>query len=126
MESQQIQTADVKDVQDNKVMAILAYLGILVLVPIFAAKESKFARFHANQGVVLLICEIAFGIVYFIVSLLAAILIAAGLGMIGTILIGVVGLCYFVFLILAILGIINAAKGEMKELPFIGKYRILK
>ena len=37
-----------EDVQNNKVFAILAYIGILVLVPIFAAKESKFARFHAN------------------------------------------------------------------------------
>ena len=31
-------------------MAILAYFGILVLIPILAAKDSKFARFHANQG----------------------------------------------------------------------------
>ena len=44
-----------EDIQNNKTMAILAYIGILVLIPIFAAKESKFARFHANQGLVLLI-----------------------------------------------------------------------
>ena len=42
--------ADIRDAQDNKVMAILAYFGPLVLIPIFAAKESRFARYHANQG----------------------------------------------------------------------------
>jgi len=31
-----------KDAEDNKIMGILAYLGILVLVPILAAKESPF------------------------------------------------------------------------------------
>ena len=38
------------DVQNNKVMAVLAYIGLLVLIPIFAAKDSKFARFHSGQG----------------------------------------------------------------------------
>ena len=31
-----------------------------------------------------------------------------------------------VFLVLDIIGIINAANGKAKELPVIGKYRILK
>ena len=39
--------SDKKDITDNKVMAILAYFGPLVLIPIFAAKESKFARYHS-------------------------------------------------------------------------------
>ena len=37
---------DPSDVEKNKVMGVLAYLGILVLIPILAAKESPFARFH--------------------------------------------------------------------------------
>jgi hypothetical protein len=41
---------DPQDAQDNKIMAILAYLGLLFLVPFLAAKESPFARFHTNQG----------------------------------------------------------------------------
>ena len=41
-----------QDIQDNKVMNILAYIGILVLVPIFAAKNSKVARFSSNQGLI--------------------------------------------------------------------------
>ena len=34
---------DRADIQNNKLMAAFAYMGILVLIPIFAAKESKFA-----------------------------------------------------------------------------------
>lgn len=115
------ETADIRDVQDNKIMAILAYFGPLVLVPIFAAKESKFARYHANQGLVLLLVSIAYSIVY---SILSAIIWAISwrLGFLSSIL----GFVSIVFLVLAIIGIINANKGEMKPLPVIGNIRILK
>lgn len=112
---------DKKDIEDNKVMAFLSYLGILFLVPLFAAPNSKFARFHANQGLVLAIAEVAFAIVYTILSLI--------LGMIpwvGPILVFIIGLLWIVFGVLAILGIINAVNGKAKELPVIGKFRILK
>lgn len=111
-----------KDAQDNKAMGILAYLGILVLVPIFAAKESPFARFHANQGLVLLIAEAAYGIA---VAILSAIFLAISLRLwlvINTIL----GILWIAFAVWAILGIVNAAKGEMKPLPIIGGIKILK
>ena len=54
---------DPADIENNKVMAVLAYFGILVLIPIFAAKESKFARFHANQGLVLWLAGIILGVI---------------------------------------------------------------
>lgn len=107
-------TVDPKDAQDNKIMGILAYLGILVLVPILAAKESPFARFHANQGLLLLIAYIAFYIVFFILIFASP--------MIGVIF-SILSIGFIVFIVI---GIINVTKGEMKELPIIGKYRILK
>jgi len=113
---------DPKDAQDNKIMGILAYLGILVLVPIFAAKESPFARFHANQGLVLLIAYIA---AYIVIAILSAILavISFSLLLLVSLLNAAVGIGILVF---AVLGIINAVKGEMKELPLIGSIKILK
>ncbi len=112
---------DPQDIEQNKVMAILAYLGILVLVPIFGASQSKFARFHANQGLLLCIASIAFYVVYIIfVNILMA--ISWKLMFIATLF----SLLGIVFLVLAIIGIINAANGKAKELPVIGKYRILK
>ena len=111
-----------KDAEDNKIMGILAYLGILVLVPIFAAKESRFARFHANQGLVLLIAAIALSVVVMILGIVLA-LVSTTIAALTSLLSMAVSIGCLVF---AIIGIINAAKGEMKELPIIGKYTILK
>ena len=101
---------DKKDIEDNKFMAILAYIGLLFLVPLFAAKESKFAQFHTNQGILLFIVGIAGGII-------------ALLPIIGWILAPVISLAT---LALTILGIVNVCQGKAKELPIIGKYQILK
>lgn len=100
--------ADPADASANKWMAVLAYLGILVFIPLFAAKESKFARFHVNQGLILLICSV---VIYFIGLI-------PGLSVICRILDIAVA-------ILAIMGIVNAVKGETKELPLVGKTRII-
>lgn len=101
---------DTKDIEDNKVYAILAYIGILCLVPILAAKDSKFAQFHANQGLILFICGIAGSIV-------------ARIPIFGWIIYPVVSIG---IIVLAIMGIVSASKGEMKELPIIGSIKILK
>jgi len=110
-----------QDIAQNKVMAVLAYLGPLVLVPILGAKESKFARYHANQGLLLLIASIAWSIVS---SILSSIIIAISwrLAFVSSLL----SLVSLVFLVLAIIGIINAANGKAKELPIIGKFKLLK
>ncbi|MBE6036356.1 MAG: zinc-ribbon domain-containing protein [Clostridiales bacterium] len=112
---------DAADIQQNKVMAVLAYLSWLVIIPLFAARQSKFARYHANQGLVLAIAEILWWIV---TGILSTVLYAISwrLGIISTIL----GLVNLVFLAAAIIGIINAANGRAKDLPVIGKIRILK
>lgn len=123
-----------EDITQNKAMGILAYFGPLVLLPIFAAPGSKFARFHANQGLLVLIGEIAYGIVQ---AILMAILRAVfpwnwsygylgGRGAIFGILSTVLSLVWIVFTVLAIIGILNAVQGKAKELPLIGKFRILK
>ncbi len=112
---------DQDDITNNKTMAILAYFGPLVLIPIFAAKGSKFARFHSNQGLLLLLACVAWGIVY---AILNAILLAISwrLFFISSI----IGFLSVVFLILCIIGIVNAVNGRAKELPVIGKFKLLK
>lgn len=112
---------DAQDIQNNKVMAILAYFGFLVLVPIFGAKTSKYARYHANQGLILFIAEVAYGIVY---KIIIRILLAISWRL--YFLSSVLGLVYLVFTVLSIIGIINAANGKAKELPIIGQFKILK
>lgn len=125
---------DAKDVSDNKGLTVLSYFGPLVFVPMFARKNSKFARFHANQGLLLFIAYGAYGIIQ---SILTAILKAifpwrwdygylGGRGFIYGALTTILSLVWIVFTVLAVIGIINTVKGKAKELPIIGKFRILK
>jgi uncharacterized membrane protein len=106
---------------DEKVMAILAY--IIFFIPLIAGahKKSEFGRFHANQGTVLWVACIIYNVVY---SILATVLWI--LPVLGPLLIVVLGFVPIGFLVLVIMGIVNAANLEMKELPIIGKYTIIK
>lgn len=97
-----------EDIAQNKVMAVLAY--IIFLIPLLAAKESPFARYHTNQGLILFLAGIAvmvvgvIPIIGWLIALLAPLFIT----------------------VLAVIGIVNAAGGKAKELPLIGKFQLLK
>lgn len=106
---------------NDKVYGVLAYIGILFLVPLLAGK-SEFSRYHANQGIILFIAEIILGIVIGISAGVLSLLGIVGV-VLGGILSGVLGLCIF---ILMIMGIVHAANGEMKPLPIIGGITIIK
>ena len=108
---------DAADIEQNKAMGVLAYLSWLVLIPLFAAKDSKFSRFHVNQGLVLAIVEIVWWIVEVVLGFIP---------IFGSIAIFLLGLLNIIFLVLAIIGIVNAVNGKAKELPIIGKYRVIK
>lgn len=98
---------DSRDIEDNRVMAILAYIWILFLVPLLAAKDSKFARFHAYQGVALFLLSLLVGVVDRLLPY------------------NLSGLSYFLsigLLVLAVIGIVNAYQGKAKPLPLIGGF----
>ena len=97
-----------EDIEKNKIMAVLAY--IIFLIPLLAAKESKFARFHTNQGLVLFII----GVLSSVVAVIP--IIGWIIAPIGAILVTV----------LAVIGVINALNGRAKEVPVVGKFKILK
>lgn len=100
---------DPTDIEKNKGMAIVAY--ILFFVPLIAAKDSRFAMYHANQGLTLFLCFAAVNVVLSIIPI------------IGWILLPLANLALFVLLIL---GIITAAQGQAKPLPIIGAYTLIK
>lgn len=99
---------DPADIQKNKALAAIGYL-VLGIIGLVAEPKSKFVRFHANQAVVLMvftfICTLCF-----IVPILGWI-------------VGFVG--YIMALVFEIMGIVNAANGNAKPLPLIGKYKII-
>ena len=99
---------DKADIEQNKAMGLLAY--ILFFIPLLAAKESPFARYHANQGLVLFLCGLISSVLWIIPIL-------------GWIIAPILSI---VITVLAVIGIINALNGKAKELPIIGKFKILK
>jgi uncharacterized membrane protein len=108
-----------EDAETNKIFGILAYLGILCLVPLLAVKNSPFAKYHANQGLVLFLSEIALAIILEIVDQL---LYMVGLGFLSL----VFSLVWLGVICLLIIGIINAAAGKCVPLPVIGKFKLIK
>ena len=111
------------DISENRVMGIFAYISWLVLVPIFGAKNSPYARFHANQGLVLAILEVGIGIVAMILGWLGHIPYA---GVIFRILRWIVNLCYIPVLVYDIIALVGACRGKAMEIPFINSIKILK
>lgn len=114
------------DAEENRVYAILSYIPFVCFYPFFAiSKKSPFVKFHANQGVVLFITEIILSAlmwaINFGVSLLAIVrdILAFPLSITSSAvqLIMTAGIAYGIYL---------AATGKAKEMPVIGKIRILK
>ncbi len=98
------------DINKNRHMALLAYFGIFFLVPLISAKESPFARYHTNQGIML-----------FLVQMLGVAI--TQIPKVGWILAAIVSVLSGV---LFVIGVMNAVKGKAKELPLIGKVRMIK
>lgn len=99
-----------EDAEKNKVMAIIAY--IIFFVPLLAARDSKFAMYHANQGLNLFLLAVAVSIVGAVIPFLGWFIILP--------------FGHLAVLIFAIMGIVNASKGEMKPLPLVGKFELIK
>jgi uncharacterized membrane protein len=104
-----------KDIQDGKMMAILAY--IIFLIPLLTSRENKYAMFHTEQAIILLITWVVIYIGFTILTIILNQISALACG------IGIINLIVWIgFVVLWIIGIINAAGGKLKELPVIGQY----
>ncbi len=99
-----------EDLQQVKVMAALAYFGILFFLPLVTNPDSSFGKFHANQGLLLLLLNV-------VVSTVLTVTIF------GVILLPIL---YIFTLILFIMGIMNALNLKKKRLPVIGGIDIIK
>jgi len=111
---------DPADIEKNKVMGGLAYF--LFFLPLVACPESKYGRFHANQGLLLLITGVGLGVAN---AILSAIILAITwrLFFLTSLISFVVGLAVTV---IGVIGLINGFSGKAKELPIIGKFKLIK
>jgi len=100
---------DAQDIEKNKVIAALAYL--IFFLPLLAAPDSKFGKFHANQGLWLLIVDVAGSIVFGFLPFL------------GGTLTSVLNLAMFIAVVYLAY---NAYSGKAFELPVVGNIEIFK
>ncbi|MFH0819009.1 MAG: hypothetical protein V1898_03380 [Patescibacteria group bacterium] len=90
---------DAKDIEANKTIACLSYIGLLFIVPILTKKESKFAMAHAKQGLVLFIIDIIASMVFWF---------------------PIFGQLLFLAVILvSIYGVVQTLQGKYWQIPFI-------
>ena len=108
------------DFLENKGMAVISYIFLLSLISYFAAPNSRYVRFHAIQGINLMIFEGIYAVSVGIVT--AAFRFIPFFGVLVSAAASVLWIGFFV---LMIIGIVNAVNGEMKELPIIGKLKII-
>lgn len=96
--------------ETNKWINALAY--IIFFVPLLMDGENEAYKFHANQGLNLLILAVIVNVVGSFVPVIGWFLILPVGGL----------FCFALF----IMGVINSINEKMKELPIIGRYRLLK
>lgn len=108
------------DIAENKALSILCYLGPLVMVSVFLMKNSKYVRFHANEGMLLLIIDIAgsilCGIAESMLDFTSAYFIAPLLWT----------LYWITLVVFLLIGVVNAASGRENPLPVFGRFMFLK
>ncbi len=95
-------------------MGILSYLGLLALIPYLVKDQTKFVHAHAVRGMNLMLLEVIAWV---------AVGIFSWVPVLDSILSALVGLASFV---LSLIGIINVANHDDKDLPFIGSVRLIK
>ena len=110
-----------RDVGNSRIIAVLAYLGILVVVPFLVEKKTEFVRYHVGQGITLFMLEVIYGIVYQFLT--AAVLLISWR---PYFIVRIVGCTAVIFPVFALIGIMNVVNGQEKELPVIGKIRLMK
>ena len=106
---------NVETQKEDTTVAVLSYItliGFIVAIVMHGNNKTKLGAYHLRQSLGLIITAVAFYIAVFIIAfipfvnlLLVILTPLAGLG----------------FLILVILGIVNAANGQQKPLPLVGK-----
>ena len=116
-----------EDIQTHRVFAVLSYLSILVLVPLFACRESGYVKFHVKQGLNLFAATI--------VTLIGRSIAVELIGMLHwpDVLTGILSLLvslpfFAVFLgiaALSILGIVYVIRGKAKAIPYLGGINLL-
>lgn len=105
-----------EEIEAGRVLSAVAYLPGLCFIGLFGAAHNRYVAFHARQGLLLFLVEIAVWVALAIYD--------ASLGAIPVVgfLVGALARFVLGFLLLAatIYGVVKGASGEMARIPYLG------
>lgn len=112
------------DIDENCNLAMVSYIPFLFFIPMIIKPCSGYLRYHGIQGLTMFL---TFIILEFFNIILGAICNSVFNDMLGTVLTVIITVVINLAVLLLIsIGIANAVKGAARELPIIGKYKLLK
>lgn len=115
-----------EDIKTNKMMAALSYLLFFLPLVTEPAKTSKFARFHANQGLVFLIF---YAVIIIITRILSSVFYTAFAFRLWGLWFFLDLVFWLIFVTMSAFAARNAYKayrGQWRKLPLIGRITIIK
>lgn len=97
-----ITVADDVQLSEERVYAAMAYLAVLVVVPLLVRRGDPYVAFHARQGLVILIG-------YAVALLLSSVLPRVG------------SLLFMLLMLASVVGLVNALIGRQWRIPLVGQ-----
>jgi uncharacterized membrane protein len=95
-------------------MLVLSYLGLLALIPLLVEQDDAKVQWHAKNGLLMFAG---------VIVLLIALMILNFVPVIGTVLgCGLLPILWIVVIVVHIIAIVKALKGERLLIPFLSDY----
>ena len=109
-----------KDISENKVSAMTAYLlgPIGIIIALLIARDSPYTAFHVRQALKLTVSSVTLELVAAILALFAMIPLV---GIIFKLVLVIIGAMWFGVLVLRLIAIAQVCDGEAREPAIIGK-----
>ena len=101
----------------TRLLCALAYVPFLFFLPLVFLKNNSSAKFHSNQGLVLLITFLVINAVISVIDTFLTLPVAKN---------AIFTICNMFLLAFALLGVLHVCKEEDRPLPLIGKIKIIK
>jgi uncharacterized membrane protein len=90
-----------EEIEQGKTMAIIAYIIFLVPLLVDEARKNRFAMYHTEQSIVLILISVACSVVA---------TVTCGIGLV----------LFLPLLVLWVMGLVNAGQGQVKPVPLVG------
>lgn len=94
---------DKQETQEGKFFAAISYISFLCIISLILKKDNKFALYHAKQGLVLFVFEVA-GFILSIIPVLGWLIKIFGLAL---------------FVLISLWGILEALMGNFSRIPIV-------